>query len=97
MVLPACVSSTVTVFRLALATNSNFPERVSAISHGCSWVGHLPTTWLDFRSITATADPPRRWPQTNDARRYLQPGLPARRVRDDRATGFVCDWSGSRF
>src|SRR5439155_19135048 len=32
--LPASVSNTVTVLRLALATNRTFPERVSAISQG---------------------------------------------------------------
>src|SRR5262245_29022401 len=57
---PASVSSTVTVLRLALATNRSFPERVSAISHGCSSVAHRATTWLDFKSITATAACPQR-------------------------------------
>src|SRR4051812_44780912 len=52
--LPVVVSRTVTVFLLALATNKNFPERVSTISHGCSWVAQRPITWFDFRSMTAT-------------------------------------------
>src|SRR4051812_45811251 len=54
MALPVSVFSTVTVFRLALATKSSLPERVSAISHGCSSVAQRATTLLDLRSITAT-------------------------------------------
>src|SRR3954470_4540529 len=54
--LPLSASKTETVLRLALATNKNFPERVRAISQGCSSVDHLATTVFEVRSMTATAD-----------------------------------------
>ena len=55
MALPESVSNTVTVLRLALATNKIFPERVSAISQGCSSVGQRSMTRSDFKSMTAMA------------------------------------------
>src|SRR5216683_182243 len=52
---PVAVSRTLTVLRLALTTNKWLPERVSAISFGCSSVGHWATTAGLVKSITATA------------------------------------------
>ncbi len=52
---PEAVSSTVTVLRLALATKSCLPERVRAISHGCSCTGQRAITWPESKSMTATA------------------------------------------
>ena len=52
---PVAVSRTVTVLRHELATNRRLPERVSAISDGCSCTGQRVTTWAVLKSITATA------------------------------------------
>src|SRR5438105_964847 len=51
---PVAVSRTVTVLRLALATNKCRADLVSAISLGCSPVAQRSATWRDFKSITAT-------------------------------------------
>src|SRR5262249_24012746 len=53
--LPAAVSMTVTVLRLALATYRIFPWRAMTISFGCSCVGQVPMAWKDAVSTTATA------------------------------------------
>src|SRR5579859_702434 len=53
--LPASVSKTLTVLRLALATKRYRPDRVRAISHGCSWVGHWSTIRPEPKSRTSTA------------------------------------------
>src|SRR2546421_1561310 len=51
---PVSVSITVTLFRAALATYKIFPYVVRNISQGCSWVGQRVTSWLAFKSMTAT-------------------------------------------
>src|SRR5215813_12347524 len=52
--LPVAASSSVTVFRLALATKRILPDRFKTISFGCSSVCQRAMTWFDLRSITAT-------------------------------------------
>src|SRR5262245_16491311 len=57
---PVSVSKTVTVLRLAFATNSRLPDWVRAISQGCSCVGQRAMTLLEFKSITSMLAWPHR-------------------------------------